>query len=495
MINKNRYLQIVFILFCMCSFSVIFVGQPVAEAEEAQPKIMFDNTSLKYDFGRVAQFSKTKKVITFRNVGMADLKIEKIRPVCGCTATILTRDVLKPGEIGEIEVTFDAMRYHGYINKRIDVYTNDPGNSHIELVLLAHVDVEFDIEPLIINFGQISLRDYGITRFATIHARDQENLEIVSIEKEGDFFDAEVVKPEKKDENYQLSISLNKNIKVGALRGKVTLHSNNAKVPEVSIDVAVYVKGHLKLKPRNGSFRIGSKSDPVQQVVYVEDTGNPDFMITDIVLVPSETLDTDSADKKTAPLEITQKDFKFNIEPVANKKGAIKITITFLKELEYGQRITGRLLIKTNEKSEPELQYQYHAFRPSAQLVDPLNLYFKISNDNLHPQKEVTIRNLENKNFKVLKAEIDVSNPVNKEKSGKGFTRKFVPATKDDLTIDFKAGEVKGVVKVIVTFNRNLQPNEQVRGKIIFTTNDDSFKEVTVNYYGLFLGHKPSTMY
>ena len=43
------------------------------------PAIKFYNENLTYDFGKVQQFSKVEKIIKFKNVGQAVLKIEDVR--------------------------------------------------------------------------------------------------------------------------------------------------------------------------------------------------------------------------------------------------------------------------------------------------------------------------------------------------------------------------------------------------------------------------------
>ncbi len=88
------------------------------------PKIQFDTTT--HDFGTVEQATKNDHVFKFKNIGDEDLEIIKVRPTCGCTAALLSAKVIKPGESGEIKVTFNAGSFRGKINKTVYVETNEP---------------------------------------------------------------------------------------------------------------------------------------------------------------------------------------------------------------------------------------------------------------------------------------------------------------------------------------------------------------------------------
>ena len=74
--------------------------------------------------------------------GKSDLLIRNIRATCGCTAIQQgTQGVgIKPGESGSIKATFSSGGYNGKVTKAIYVYTNDPKNSEVVLMLSADVE-------------------------------------------------------------------------------------------------------------------------------------------------------------------------------------------------------------------------------------------------------------------------------------------------------------------------------------------------------------------
>ena len=90
----------------------------------AQAEIKFDK--LTNDFGT---FSESSPVVTctftFTNVGNQPLVVNQAVASCGCTVPEYTKDPVKPGEKGEIKVTYNGTgKFPGHFKKSITVRTN-----------------------------------------------------------------------------------------------------------------------------------------------------------------------------------------------------------------------------------------------------------------------------------------------------------------------------------------------------------------------------------
>ena len=90
----------------------------------AQAEIKFDK--LTNDFGT---FSESSPVVTctftFTNVGTQPLVVNQAVASCGCTVPEYTKDPVKPGEKGEIKVTYNGTgKFPGHFKKSITVRTN-----------------------------------------------------------------------------------------------------------------------------------------------------------------------------------------------------------------------------------------------------------------------------------------------------------------------------------------------------------------------------------
>ena len=91
---------------------------------ENYAEITFD--TLRHDFGK---FSKDEPVVhcsfTFKNTGTAPLIIHQAFASCGCTVPTYTKEPIKPGEKGSIDVTYNGKdKFPGHFQKSITVRTN-----------------------------------------------------------------------------------------------------------------------------------------------------------------------------------------------------------------------------------------------------------------------------------------------------------------------------------------------------------------------------------
>lgn len=95
-----------------------------AMAQENQASIKFDK--MIHNFGTFSEDQPIQKcVFTFTNVGTAPLIIHQAVPSCGCTIPSYTKAPIKPGEKGEIKVTYDGTTaFTGHFKKTITVRTN-----------------------------------------------------------------------------------------------------------------------------------------------------------------------------------------------------------------------------------------------------------------------------------------------------------------------------------------------------------------------------------
>ena len=87
-------------------------------------QIKFEKTT--HNFGT---FSEANPVVTcefnFTNVGEQPLVINQAMASCGCTVPEYTKNAVKPGEKGEIKVTYNGTgKFPGHFKKSITVITN-----------------------------------------------------------------------------------------------------------------------------------------------------------------------------------------------------------------------------------------------------------------------------------------------------------------------------------------------------------------------------------
>ncbi len=96
-------------------------GLSPKEAEK-MPVISFENKT--YDFGDVVEGERLTYAFKFKNTGKSNLIIYSSEATCGCTTSQPPKAPVRPGESGEITVTFDSKGQKGKVSKRILVGAN-----------------------------------------------------------------------------------------------------------------------------------------------------------------------------------------------------------------------------------------------------------------------------------------------------------------------------------------------------------------------------------
>lgn len=106
------------------TIAVLLVVGILSVLAGGKPELTFEKTT--HDFGT---FSENDPVVTckfvFKNTGDSPLVIHQAVASCGCTAPSYTKEPVKPGEKGEITVTYNgAGRFPGKFRKTVTIYSN-----------------------------------------------------------------------------------------------------------------------------------------------------------------------------------------------------------------------------------------------------------------------------------------------------------------------------------------------------------------------------------
>ena len=103
---------------------------------------VFKLASSTVDLGKIPGSTAKEVEFKFINAGKSDLIIRYVKPTCGCTAVQQGKEGIgiKPGQSSSIKAVFNSGAYKGRVTKAIYVYTNDPKNS--EVILMLNADVE-----------------------------------------------------------------------------------------------------------------------------------------------------------------------------------------------------------------------------------------------------------------------------------------------------------------------------------------------------------------
>jgi hypothetical protein len=98
-----------------------------------------------HDFGKVKSGEILAYSFVFTNTGNADLIINKAETDCGCVEATVSKELIKPGEKGIIEVEFNSSGMNGKQLKTVEIQSNSKEPKH--LIIFAEVENElFEIK-------------------------------------------------------------------------------------------------------------------------------------------------------------------------------------------------------------------------------------------------------------------------------------------------------------------------------------------------------------
>lgn len=190
-----------------------------------------------FNFGRVAEGSKTSHTFRFQNTGDAPLIISKVRSSCGCTAALLSAKKLAPGEWGELKTTFNSKGFQGSVTKTVHVYSNDPDQPQTKFRLQGKVQKELMVTPRRLRFSAgkdkapfaatINLRNDGSTQLFL------SDLKTTSEELQADLSSSQLAP----GESVQIAIRLAPNADKNRFAGYVTLRTSSPRTPTLRIPV------------------------------------------------------------------------------------------------------------------------------------------------------------------------------------------------------------------------------------------------------------------
>ncbi len=96
----------------------------------------------KYDFGNVAEGKKVDFHVKLKNAGVKVLNIGEIKSSCGCTATMLSKKELNPGESTNLKIELDTTGRKGRLSRTVTIHSNDPIEPQQIITLSVNIENE-----------------------------------------------------------------------------------------------------------------------------------------------------------------------------------------------------------------------------------------------------------------------------------------------------------------------------------------------------------------
>lgn len=225
------------------------------------------------DFEIVPKGEYVHHVFELKNEGDATLELIDVKPACGCTVAEFDKTIA-PGQVGQVKVQLETANFAGPIAKPISVFTNDPENPKLQLVVKAEVKPYLGVQPGYARF--IYVQGEPIQPIPNVlWAADGSDIEVVDIKTPYDHLSVKhrPAKEEERNKEYSgkqwaVDIGLDPTAPIGALRDYVELVINHPKQKTVRLPISGFVRPRQHLTPQEIDFgQLEGGSLPLKRIV------------------------------------------------------------------------------------------------------------------------------------------------------------------------------------------------------------------------------------
>jgi hypothetical protein len=244
-------------------------GQPIG------PRLQAD--TLFEDFGTTVSTGIVTRLIRFRNVGSAPLRIAEVNKTCGCTEAMTDKDWYAPGESGCLSILIDLHGRQGRQEQVVTLVTNDDACSITSVLTRGMI-----INPTLASADQIDFGRIvpGSAAKASIQIQDRGDSRLRITLKEVRFatYCANLINPSSiqiaatpsgmanvQDVSFDLTVP--PGTPLGRYAGMISLSTNYGEYPEIELPFDVQVSEAVSCDSDSISFGKISTSKPKSKSV------------------------------------------------------------------------------------------------------------------------------------------------------------------------------------------------------------------------------------
>jgi hypothetical protein len=251
----------------MCRSLIVLALLAVPVVALAQPQIVIDPGQL--DFGTLAQHETRDAEVIITNTGDELLEIRDIESSCGCTVPELTAYELAPGESTVMAVHFNSKTFQGKQTKYVHIFSNDPRQSSVDLIVQANIKVPIVMDPgkAMIGFRTLQVGETETVTY-TFSSEEVAELQIEPSTWPQQWLDV-AVRQGATPQTVQVDFSVKQDAVPGRHRDPVKLRTNVAAVPVINLSADVKLISDLVVNPEKVNLRMVRPSQPLKTRVSV----------------------------------------------------------------------------------------------------------------------------------------------------------------------------------------------------------------------------------
>jgi len=191
-----------------------------------QPKIsILKGTNL--DFGDLYQGQKMEKIVSIKNEGTELLIISSVKASCGCTATLLDKQEIKPNESANLKISFDSQNFMGKVTKTVDISSNDPESPKVTVKFVSNIIQVLKINPPYFGFNNLKVDSVYTREISITNPSKDKTINILSVKSKDENVKVKLMKNTLKPGEETTLQAICQPAKIGSTQGIVELTTDH----------------------------------------------------------------------------------------------------------------------------------------------------------------------------------------------------------------------------------------------------------------------------
>jgi len=233
--NRKQIMKRIFIFFVILAFSV--GGISLVSYAKNGPRLSIKDKNV--DFGIQDIQDELEKTILIKNAGGESLLIRSVEADCGCTAALLSSQIVPPKGEASLLVKIQVKDFQGDFSKNVTLHTNDPEALSFTITVSGTMKRIFAFDTKILDFNVVHAGKGATLSFA-IQRVTEEKVKIKGIEAAPSYLRIEDVHSPDGIFTF-IKVSLSEKTPPGDFKGSVRIKTSSKIIPEYTIPVRAKV--------------------------------------------------------------------------------------------------------------------------------------------------------------------------------------------------------------------------------------------------------------
>ena len=182
---KKLYVKQILLTVVTTVLLLLSVTPVFAQSSEWAVKMFSElGTERLHDFGSVALHADVEQRFPFKNIYNEDVVISSVSSNCGCTRASVSKQVIRPGETGEVIARVDTSgREHTKQRKAtIRVVFSKPTFAEVQVQIKTYIRPDVGFDPGVIEFGTVQ-QGVGVVKKAYLQYAGRSDWALVEFKR------------------------------------------------------------------------------------------------------------------------------------------------------------------------------------------------------------------------------------------------------------------------------------------------------------------------